>query len=81
MQINIAILENASPTVEAEMFARMNNGQAVSRTDIAICKNDSSIAFDTLGKHEIFNVMLRKKRNRVEEVSFYYCKNVYRFNK
>ena len=61
MQINIAILENASPTVEAEMFARMNNGQAVSRTDIAICKNDSSIAFDTLGKHEIFNVMLRKK--------------------
>ena len=61
MQINIAILENASPNIEAEMFARMNNGQAVSRADIAIAKNYSSIQFDTLGKHEIFNVMLRKK--------------------
>ena len=39
----------------------MNNGQAVSRTDIAIAKNDSSIQFDELGKHELFTVMLRKK--------------------
>ena len=61
LQINIAVLENATPDIEAEMFARMNNGQAVSRTDIAIAKNDSSIQFDELGKHEIFNVMLRKK--------------------
>lgn len=61
MQINIAVLENATPDVEAEMFARMNNGQAVSRTDIAIAKNDSSIQFDELGKHEIFTAFLRKK--------------------
>lgn len=61
MQINIAILENASPAVEAEMFARMNNGQAVSRTDIAIAKNDSSTQFDELGKHELFTIMLGVK--------------------
>ena len=61
LQINIAVLENATPDIEAEMFARMNNGQAVSRTDIAIAKNDSSIQFDELGKHELFTVMLRKK--------------------
>ena len=61
LQINIAVLENATSDVEAEMFARMNNGQAVSRTDIAIAKNDSSTQFDELGKHELFTVMLRKK--------------------
>lgn len=58
LQINIAVLENATPDVEAEMFTRMNNGQAVSRTDIAIAKNDSSTQFDELGKHELFTVML-----------------------
>lgn len=61
LQVNIAILENATPDVEAEMFARMNNGQAVSRTDIAIAKNDSSTQFDELGKHELFTVMLGVK--------------------
>lgn len=61
LQINIAVLENATPDVEAEMFARMNNGQAVSRTDIAIAKNDSSTQFDELGKHELFTVMLGAK--------------------
>ena len=61
LQINIAVLENAAPDVEAEMFARMNNGQAVSRTDIAIAKNDSSVQFDELGKHELFTVMLGAK--------------------
>ena len=61
LQINIAVLENATPDVEAEMFARMNNGQAVSKTDIAICRNDSSTVFDDLGKHELFNVMLGTK--------------------
>ena len=61
LQINIAVLENATPDVEAEMFARMNNGQAVSRTDIAIAKNDSSTQFDELGKHELFTVMLGTK--------------------
>ena len=43
------------------MFARMNNGQAVSRTDIAIAKNDSSTQFDELGKHELFTAMLGTK--------------------
>ena len=61
LQINIAVLENATPDVEAEMFARMNNGQAVSKTDIAICRNDSSILFDELGKHELFTVMFGSK--------------------
>lgn len=61
LQINIAILENANSDVESEMFARMNNGQAVSRTDIAIAKNDSSTQFDELGKHELFTVMLGVK--------------------
>ena len=61
LQINIAVLENATPDVEAEMFARMNNGQAVSRTDIAIAKNDSSTQFDELGKHELVTVMLGAK--------------------
>ena len=61
LQINIAVLENAAPDVEAEMFARMNNGQAVSRTDIAIAKNDSSTQFDELGKHELFTIMLGTK--------------------
>ena len=61
LQINIAVLENAVPDVEAEMFARMNNGQAVSRTDIAIAKNDSSTQFDELGKHELFTAMLGTK--------------------
>ena len=61
LQINIAVLENATPDVEAEMFARMNNGQAVSRTDIAIAKNNSSTQFDELGKHELFTVMLGAK--------------------
>lgn len=61
LQINIAVLENATPDVEAEMFARMNNGQAVSRTDIAIAKNDSSTQFDEIGKHELFTVMLGTK--------------------
>ena len=61
LQININILENANSDVESEMFARMNNGQAVSRTDIAIAKNDSSTQFDELGKHELFTVMLGAK--------------------
>lgn len=61
LQINIAVLENAAPDVEAEMFARMNNGQTVSRTDIAIAKNDSSTQFDELGKHELFTIMLGTK--------------------
>ena len=61
LQINIAILENANSDVESEMFARMNNGQSVSRTDIAIAKNDSSTQFDELGKHELFTVMLGAK--------------------
>ena len=61
LQVNIAVLDNASPDVEAEMFARMNNGQSVSKTDIAICKNDSSTMFDELGKHELFTIMLGKK--------------------
>lgn len=61
LQVNIAILENASPDVESEMFARMNNGQAVSKTDIAICRNDSSTVFDDLGKHELFTIMLGTK--------------------
>ena len=60
-QVNISITENAPPDVEAEMFARMNNGQAVSKTDIAVCRNDSSTVFDDLGKHELFNVMLGTK--------------------
>lgn len=61
LQININILENANSDVESEMFARMNNGQAVSKTDIAICRNDSSTQFDELGKHELFTVMLGAK--------------------
>ena len=61
LQINIAILENANPDVESEMFARMNNGQTVSKTDIAICRNDSSIIFDELGKHELFTVVFGNK--------------------
>ena len=61
LQINITVLENVAPDVEAEMFARMNNGQAVSRTDIAIAKNDSSTQFDEIGKHELFTVMLGAK--------------------
>lgn len=61
LQINISITENAPPEVESEMFARMNNGQAVSKTDIAVCRNDSSTVFDELGKHELFNIMLGTK--------------------
>ena len=61
LQINVAILDNASPDIEAEMFARMNNGMSVSRTDIAICRNDSSEIIDELGKHELFKVMLGDK--------------------
>lgn len=61
LQINIAILDNASADVEAEMFARMNNGQAVSKTDIAVCRNDNSTIFDELGKHELFTIMLGTK--------------------
>lgn len=61
LQINIAILDNASPDIEGEMFARMNNGQAVSRTDIEVCRNDNSAVIDELGKHELFTVMLGTK--------------------
>ena len=61
LQINIAILDNANPDVESEMFARMNNGQAVSKTDISICRNHSSMLFDELGKHELFTVMFGNK--------------------
>ena len=61
LKINISVTENAPPEVEAEMFARMNNGMVVSRTDIAICRNDSSEIIDELGKHELFKVMLGDK--------------------
>ena len=67
LQINIAVLENATPDVEAEMFARMNNGQAVSRTDIAIAKNDSSTQFDEIGKHELFTIMLGTKGRQAKK--------------
>lgn len=61
LQINIAILDNASPDIEGEMFARMNNGQAVSRTDIEICRNNGSHAIDEMGKHELFKAMIGDK--------------------
>ena len=61
LQINIAILENASPDVEGEMFARMNNGQSVTKTDIAISRNENSKAIEELGQHELFSVMFQTK--------------------
>lgn len=67
MQINIAILENASPDVEAEMFARMNNGIAVSKTDIAISKNADGEKFEQLGQHELFKAMLNKKQFKAKK--------------
>lgn len=61
LQINIAILENATSDIEGEMFARMNNGQSVTKTDIAICRNESSGVIEELGKHELFTIMLNKR--------------------
>lgn len=68
LQVNVAVLENASPDVEGEMFKRMNNGIAVSTSDIAISKNENSELFDEIGKHELFNAMFglqnEKKKHR-----------------
>ncbi len=69
--ISVTCLEGAPPDVEAEFFARFNNGDKVSKVDVAVCKNENSVSIDEIGEHEIFTVMFSKgyldgKKQRAE---------------
>lgn len=59
--INVAVLENATPEMEALIFRRLNNGKSMSRFDLARSYKQEMEDIKKLSKHEIFTVMLSDK--------------------
>ncbi len=64
-QINVAILEDAPESVEAEFFERANSGVYVSRKDVSFSKSNSKDEILELAKHEIFTPMFPNQKDKL----------------
>ena len=64
-QINVAILEDAPESVEAEFFERANSGVYVSRKDVSFSKSNSKDEILELAEHEIFKPMFPNKKDKL----------------
>ena len=58
--INLAIMENASPELEGLIFRRFNNGKAMTNFDIARSYKNNLEDINEICEHEIFKVMFSK---------------------
>ncbi len=56
-QIDMAVLENADPSIEGLFFNRSNSGKAMSKIDLARSRNSCMDVIKEIGKHEIFRAM------------------------
>lgn len=64
-QINVAILEDAPESVEAEFFERANSGVYVSRKDVSFSKSNSKDEILELAEHEIFKPMFPNQKDKL----------------